>query len=278
MSTFDFNTIENYILSPGDIYWVKKSGEEILVSKKGEVPNSLLVKKLVKNEQPLEMRDEINVEVITLLQEYFASGEKELLIQKKNLYRSKITNILRSEYAESERSQFEFDIMAWKIFSKFTLEEQMDLVAIDMDLFKRSLRVTSSLVIHAFLIGYYDEKFLETLFNRTMKLLMNVVTAENFSEDIQVLEKMRSKLSSGAHLNAEVKALFDFAVLNSEVSSWEKLLVIFNLHFSFTEEALQKNILNELFNKKIKNQAQELRIVLKVLEGAGNNIDMAESA
>lgn len=279
MSTgFNFNTIENYILSPGDIYWIKKSGEEVLVSKKGEVPNSLLIKKLVKNEQTLEISNEINVDVILQLEELFESSKKELLVQKKNQFRSKIVEILRAEYAEMERSQFEFDTMVWKIFSKFTLDEQMELVEIDMDLFRRSLRVTSSLVVTAFLNGYYDENFLEKLFMKTVKLLMGLVTIETISDDMERLENLRKNLSSEPTLRDEVKSLFDPAVLRSEVGSWEKILVTFNLYYSFKDREVNVNILNEIFNSKMGIKANELKIAHSALKRAIVKPVMAESA
>jgi murein L,D-transpeptidase YcbB/YkuD len=275
---FNFNTIENYILSPGDIYWIKKSGEEVLVSKKGEVPNSLLIKKLVKNEQTLEISNEINVEVITLLEELFASSKKEILIQNKNKFRKKIVEILRAEYAEIERSQFEFDTMVWKVFSTFTLDQQTDLVAIDMDLFRRSLRVTSSVVLVAFLNGYYDEKFLEKLFMKTVNLLMSMVSAETLSDDVEKLERLRLNLSSEPLMREEVKSLFDPAVLRSEVGSWEKIIVIFNTYYSFDDHETRVNILNEVFNNKINVRANELKAALSALKRANVHMDLAESA
>jgi murein L,D-transpeptidase YcbB/YkuD len=275
---FNFNTIENYILSPGDIYWIKKSGEEILVSKKGEVPNSLLIKKLVKNEQTLEMSNEINVDVIAQLEELFINSKKEILIQKKNKFRIKIVEILRAEYAEIERSQFEFDTMVWKIFSKFSLDQQMDLVAIDMDLFRRSLRVTSSVVVSAFLNGYYDENFLEKLFMKTFNLLMSIVSSETLSDDVERLENMRVNLSSEPLMREEVKSLFDPAVLRSEVASWEKIIVIFNTYYSFDDHEAKVNILNEIFNNKVSIRANELKIAHSALKKANVLTDLVESA
>jgi hypothetical protein len=275
---FNFNTIENYILSPGDIYWIKKSGEEILVSKKGEVPNSLLIKKLVKNEQTLEMSNEINVDVIAQLEELFINSKKEILIQKKNKFRIKIVEILRAEYAEIERSQFEFDTMVWKIFSNFSLDQQMDLVAIDMDLFRRSLRVTSSVVVSAFLNGYYDENFLEKLFMKTFNLLMSIVSSETLSDDVERLENMRVNLSSEPLVREEVKSLFDPAVLRSEVASWEKIIVIFNTYYSFDDHEAKVNILNEIFNNKVSIRANELKIAHNALKKANVFTDLVESA
>lgn len=275
---FDFNTIENYILSPGDIFWVKKSGEEVLVSKKGELANLLLIKKLIKNEMLLEMRDEINIDVVTLLQEYFEKSKKELLVKNKIFYRNKIIEILYAEYATSERTQYEFDIMVWKIFSKFKPEEQMSLVLLDMDLFKRSLRVCSSLVISSYLVGYYDEKFLELLFEKTMMTLMNIVPKNTFSEDISKLDKLRNDINSVSDIGENVKSLFDPTLLSSEIGSWEKILIVYNLHFSFEEESTHINILNKLLNKKIKILANELKTAIRVLTTASNNIGLAELA
>jgi hypothetical protein len=264
-SAFNFNTIENYILSPGDIYWIKNSGEELLVSKRGEVPNAILCKKLLKHEYVLQIRNEINLEIISKLEEYFTASKKELLVQKKNQYRSKIIELLRLEFAESDRSQLEFDIMVWKIFSKFSVEEQFNLVSIDLDLFKRSLRVTSSLVIGAFLVGYYDENFLELLFSRTMNLLMSIVKPEMVLKEVQNLEKIRVNIKSVKDIKEEVKLIFDPAVIHSEVSSWEKLLVVFNSHFSFVDSGRQVNILSDIFKNKIELNASVINMAMKTL-------------
>jgi hypothetical protein len=160
------------------------------------------------------------------------------------------------------------DMMVWSVFSTFSPAERSEMVNVGVDLFKRSLRVSSSLVISAFLVGYYDEKFLEVLFSRTMKLLMSAFTVETLEEDIKTLERMRHSLhvaNADCLIDEEVKFLFDPAILGSEAPGWEKLLVCFNLHYSFHEQEQPLNILNNICNRKIKLSVSELRSIVKML-------------
>jgi hypothetical protein len=275
-TAFDFNTIEKFALSPGDIFWIKKSGEEVLVSKKGEVPNSLLCKKLLKNENILQMKGGINVEVISRLEECFTNSKKEYLVQNKKNFRNEIITILYAEYINIERSQFEFDIMVWKIFSTFSSDDQAKFVEIDIELFKRSLRVTSSLVIGAFLIGYYDESFLEKLFSRSMNLLMKVVTSEAFSTDLQNLEMIRENIDFVCDISEEVKLLFDPKMLNSEISSWEKLLIVFNRQYSFLENTDLINIVYKLSKGQIEAHCNEVRTIIRTLNLTNKTLELSE--
>lgn len=240
-SSFDFNKIENFVLAPGDIYWLKSSGEELLISKKSEVLNVVLCQKLKKHNHTLRIANEVNIDLILKIEDKFTSSRKEVSMAKKNIYRKKVIEYLKKEYVEIDRGQYELDMMVWRIFSKFTTLEQNDLVNQDIDLFKRSLRVTSSLVLSAFLLGYYDELFLEEIFAKTIKILM-----KNGQDE-----------ESKFYMNPDL--------LKSELSTWEKLFVTYNLHFPLNEGVNQANILHKLYKGKVTNVPRELKAVLKAL-------------
>ena len=238
-NSFDFNKIENFVLAPGDIYWLKATGEELLISKKGEILNTILCQKLKKHNHVLRIENEINIDLILRIEDYFFNSKREMLISKKNIYRKKIIDLIRVEFAEKDRNQNELDMLVWRVFSRFTITEQNEFITLDIDLFKRSLRVTSSMVLSAFLIGYYDEKFLEAIFTKTIKML--VMDAPDQTK----------------------KFISDPMSLNSEVSAWEKLLIAYNLHYPQSPGLSQVNILHKLFKGKVSIMPLELRAVLK---------------
>jgi hypothetical protein len=199
----------------------------------------------------LQIADEINLDLIYSIEENFKNSKNELLMSKKNQFRTNITELLRLEYFENERSQYEFDMMVWRVFSKFSIAEQSELANINTPLFKRSLRVTSSVVIGAYLLGYYDETFLETIFTKSIKKLMNMVNKDKLTDEVKKLEKLRKNFENSEGFSEEIKALFDLSVVNSEVPTWEKLLVIFNSYYSFEEHEMKRNILYKINKEKI---------------------------
>lgn len=166
--------LRKYLLAPGNIFWIKKSGKQVLLCKKGDVLNLSLIQKLETNKEKLLLTENINFEIQKDFLSDYASFDRELVIREKIAWREKFIGKFKNYFLDNEVEQFELDLLAWSLFSNFNLKDSEDFLNQDSDIFRRHLSVASSYTFCAFFIGYYSPGFLSTLFTKTLKSLMSI--------------------------------------------------------------------------------------------------------
>jgi hypothetical protein len=171
-----FNQICNDLLSSGNIYWQRSSGAEVLISSKGDILNLEMVNKLEKLKQQMLIEDAIDFTVQEVLLSKFEAYETETDFKQKMKLRKEFNMHLTNYFLYSSKTQFEMNQLCWKLFSEIKTDVGASFLNRDRDYFKRSTSIASSMVLIAFLIGYYDPKFLRDLYSSTItnQMMMTV--------------------------------------------------------------------------------------------------------
>jgi hypothetical protein len=188
----NFIELSDDLLSPGNIYWRQKSGVEIKISSKADVLNFEMLRKLSESNKVLLIEDSIEYSIHTQIKDIFNQYENEIHFKKKIQLRSEFNSLLYMHYYQTEKPQFELDQLCWKIFSEINRETGIAYLNRDRDFFKRAMNIATSYVICAFLIGYYDGKFLRKIYNSTILNLMLVGKNRligSLKEDLEILRK-----------------------------------------------------------------------------------------
>ena len=205
--------ILSYFLSPGDIYWKQRSGTLVCINKRGEPLNIDLLHKLFEGEQNLIITNEVDSSFEDYFISLFDKYEAALLIKEKLGVRREIITMFK-EVADSKIEQYEFAMMGWRIFSQLDPEMRSNLIDKDADIVKRSVFVASSTCYLAFVVGYYDLKFLSKVFSHVLMRLINA-TSEDKLRDFKIFcEGIRQHQSMTA--DEKEKLLFFIEDKNSE--------------------------------------------------------------
>lgn len=175
--------LKGYVLSPGNIFWIKNSGAETLIAKKADYLNYPLIEKLANADHKLVIDDQIDLTVQHEFMGVVKAHQAELLYKEKLQWKKRIFELLQ----QNRVSQFELSQLAWMAWSKMDRESVKALIDFDIDLFKRSLNVASSYVFCALLLGYYQDEFLKELFSQTLKNLMTM-------EKIELMDRLKAEM------------------------------------------------------------------------------------
>lgn len=279
---FNFKHIKNEMLSPGDIFWKKNSGAKILVSKKGDVINFELLKKLEAGNQTLVIENQIDSHVHHEFKTIYERYSSEILMRDKIKWRDQLIELLRVEFVEKEKEQFELNMLAWSLFSKFTKDEGLSFMERDSELFKRHLTIASSYTMCAFLLGYYESTFLERLFSSTLDSLMvlgksvNVMTLKeildylSFQESFlpEDFEKVKEIAGPEVFSKTVVFEKYDGSGMRNinsrEMSDLELVMVALNGSYGFKRN-LDKNVLHAIDSDEFKCEKKTLTLLKRVL-------------
>ncbi|NOT78252.1 MAG: hypothetical protein HOP07_04535 [Bacteriovoracaceae bacterium] len=166
--------LRKYLLAPGNIFWIKKSGKQVLLCKKGDLINLNFIQKLETNKEKILLSEAINFEIQKDFQTDYSNFELELVIREKIAWRERFIGKFKDYFLDNEVGQLELDMLAWSLFSNFSPKESEDFLNQDNDIFRRHLSVASSYTFCAFFLGYYSTGFLSTLFTKTLKSLMSI--------------------------------------------------------------------------------------------------------
>lgn len=175
--------LKGYLLSPVDIFWIKTSGSEVLIARKADFLNFALIEKLSNGGQKVIIADD---NVYSFQHEFLSlvkAHQSELLFKEKIQWKNKIFESVTMD----KISQFELGQLAWMAWSKMSVEEARTYIDFDLDLFKRSLNVASSYVFCAFLLGYYQDEFLKTLYTNCLRDQMSM-------EKIELMDNLKAEL------------------------------------------------------------------------------------
>ncbi len=279
-SLFDLKIIKGYVLSPANIYWVRRSGEKTLVAQKADFLNHELIEKLTRSKHKFEVEDLIAAEFIDEIYIPFMSHRKELHIKDKLGWRNQLLMTFRKRLLAGENSQFELDQVMWKIFSRFSTDQSKSFLDKDIDLFKRSMAVASSLTLFAFILGHYHDEFLIQMYNQTFIDLFNVSEKETLISMKENLEYLRTKETLSKNQSVlllkyyhKKKFIFNerydgsgtMKVSDAEMTDLEILLVAFNAHFSYRQDP-NANILFQLRRGEFVCEPRIVKMILSVLD------------
>ena len=263
----NFNHIKNEILSPGNIFWKKNNGIDLLISKKGEVLNFELIKKIINAGYDLVLEDSIDLEFHDSLFSLYVKYSEELLMKNKMKIRQEIIENLISGFIDKKKPQFELNHLARKFFSQFNNSETTAFIEKDKDLFSRNTSIASSYTFCAFLLGYYEASFLSNLFTSTFKNLMElgsgveIITLKERIDylrmkdslnllDHKIVEEIASPLVQKSTMIFERYDGSGMRQINSrEMNDLEVVFVAINRNYGVVCED-NDNIINEIQNGK----------------------------
>lgn len=279
---FNLNQIKDEILSPGNIFWKKSNGIDVLISKKGDVLNFDLIQKLYSASHTLFMEDGVDLDLHNSLFSLYVKYSEELFMRDKIKWRDQLIEYLRHEFIENQKSQVEFNHLAWKFFSSITNEEAAILVKKDSALFKRHLNVASSYTFCAFLLGYYEPGFLSNLFTTTLRNLMALgesihvmglkekieylrlqdsFNAEDFKcvEEIATQDQMTKTMFFERYDGSGVRQ-----INSREMSDLEIVMVALNRKYG-VDETSHNNVLSDIVNGEVKCVERILKMLQRIL-------------
>ena len=287
----NFSDIQNSLFSPGNIYWDRSGGKRSLITKKGDAINYALIKKLEAADYLIFIEDS-EIKLHREMHDLFLQYNQALLMKEKINFREQIIALIREEFIENKKSQNEFNLLAWKLFSLFTEDETENLTFQDNILLNRHLSVASSYVFCAFFLGYYETRFLKNLFTNTLRDLMKLgdnVALLSLKERLEFLriqtsfnEETRELVEQMAESSSSTNTLFlerydgsGMRKMNSrEMNDLEILLVSLNQFYSFkfNEDDGLTNILRDIEIGDLRCETKTLKMLQRVLYKKPKNI------
>ena len=282
--------IQDSLFSPGNIYWDRSGGKRSLITKKGDAINYALINKLDEADHLIFIEDS-EIKLHREMHDLFLQYNSALLMKDKINFREQIIALLREEFIEHKKSQDEFNLLAWKLFSLFTQDETDNLTFQDHALLHRHLSVASSYVFCAFFLGYYETKFLKNLFTNTLRDLMKLgdnVASLSLKERLEFLriqntfnDDTKELVAQMAESSTAASTMFlerydgsGIRKLNfREMSDLEILLVSLNQFYGFKrdEEGLT-NILRDIEIGDLRCETKMLKMLQRVLYKKPKNI------
>lgn len=183
--------LKTMIYSPGDLYWLKKSGEELLITKKGEVGNFNLLNKIDKNGQNILIAEQEDDAYIKIGLNHFKAWHKADQLAQKDQIKLTIMQFLEQEFVEKNRSQIELDNFFWMVFS----EMDIDIVSIyfdrSSDFFRRALSVSALAVFIAFVDGNHQLEFLKQSYTQLFMFFEKIYESNPTWEFVLRLENAK---------------------------------------------------------------------------------------
>ena len=291
----NLNELRGFILSPGNIYWQQKSGAYILLSAKSDFLNFQLIEKLSNANHTLLIEDQIDLMTQTSFVENFNRHKNEILVREKLEWRSKLLALFSKELGGEEVSQFELNQLGWKVFSKVDLDQARELMEEDIDFFQRSMSVSVSFTLCAFILGYYNDDFLSKLFTETFLSLMDLKTLGSTKNFKVQLEKMRFIESLQPEDNQVFADIFQLSTKRNvllgerydgsgfwkinkfEMTDLELVLVALNRHYSYVDGS-HRSIFYEIKNSSFECDERVLNILRKCIVPTEGMISFEVSA
>jgi len=242
----DLKDLKGYVLSPGDIFWMKNSGTETLIARKADYLNYPLIEKLFKSSHKLMIDNQIDLSLQHEFSGVMKAHQSEILFKEKLQWKRRLFDLI----TQNKITQFELGQLAWISWSKIEREDVKTFIDFDIDLFKRSLNVASSYTFCALLLGYYNDDFLSQIFTTALKDLMSMEKIELLDRLKEEMEIIRSHEILTEKDKQFVQKLYPHSVSwageryngsgvkafnKKEMSDLEIILVALERHFSYRE-------------------------------------------
>lgn len=290
----NFAKIKDDLFASGNIYWKKKYGTDVLISAKSDILNFDMIQKLISSNQLVlieESNDYLNQEKVI---EIFKNYKKDILISKKLHWRTLFNSLLLKFYYNTEKSQFDLNLLFWKMFSTIPREQGAAYLDKDRDYFLRATSIATSYTLCAFLLGYYDEEFLTHAFNSIILNQMEIGKNELITDLKINLENLRRKPSLDSKDKEFVSSIIDQTNLSQsvlfekydgsgllninvfELTDLELILTSLNYYYHFSDQKY-KNILSEIREEKFYINKRILNLLKRNFEII-TNANLAEIA
>ena len=259
-----FSELKSHLLAPGNIFWKKISGQEVLISKKGDLCNLNLIEKIQLSKQKVLIEDEVDRTMLLHAKELFHAYEEEILMKKKIEYKNKIFQFLEENFIKNEKTQFEFNLIFWMTFSNVEFSDGAKFVEKDRDCFIRSLTIASNLTFMAMLLGYYEMNFLKNLFSKTINDYFYLLdknsglTLKDFCELFHENKIEKEEMQKKFELDEKSLLLLQSkkgTQLTNEYSDLERLFIELNESYDF-RSLDEKNFLLKLKEKSINMESK----------------------
>lgn len=289
----NIEAIRDDILSPGKIIWQKKSGSEVVISAKHSFLNLVMIEKLLNDGHSVFIEDDFETHEHQDFVDQYHKMENCLQVKDKLIHRNKFINLLQRNYISSQRSQDDLNQLAWKLFSQMDREEAKNYLNRDINFFKRGMSVAGSYAICAFLLGYYDNQFLNSLYTKTFKNLMTIGSGQIVNPLKEQLENMRNKSHFNDQDRSFVKAIIDLEnpaqVLlmekfdgsgimgfeNQDFNELEMIVCSLNYFFHWDKEYEGANILSDIKDGRFNINLKIINLIKDNLEIAAKEIVVA---
>ena len=126
-----FSELKTNLLSPGIIFWKKNIGEEVLISKKGDLINIELIEKIHNAKNKLLIEDEVDRKFLYEANELIKTYQEKVHVNEMDNIKIKMFDFLVEHFIKSNKSEFEFNMVCWSWFSDLTHEEGAKFLELD---------------------------------------------------------------------------------------------------------------------------------------------------
>lgn len=270
--------IHKELFASGDIYWNKKSGERVLITKAHDVINGELIAKLLDNscdvtcDRPL---DDFSDEVVS----WFEASSKESSLKSKIAFRKKIIHSISIACFNQNEPSFIIDKLAWRMFSLMGAKQAQVFIVKDINFFKRNLSMVGAYALCAYLLGCYDEKFLKKTYSELLTKLLAMMDECPIVKIKASIELIRNKESFNESDHALIKEDFKRYLVSDniffermdgsgiqglsarELSDLERIMIGVHQYFGFNSYK-QANVLDALKNGSFKIDKKIRSIIL----------------
>lgn len=278
LNDIELKQLSTFVLSPGNIFWKKANGTELLLSAKNGLLNIEMISKLQKAGHHLEIKEQINFKIIDNFKLLFNEYKSTELLGDKIKITNQILSLMNSYLIQVNPKQSDLNHLCLILFSEIPQSKLINYVNMDFEYFVRSQNIASSFVIISFILGYYDLMFLKHMFNDTIEDLMAIrqhvpgyFLTDSMTKFQKELTPPDNSLATLLNIKNSIslKNLFIFERLdgkglsNISANEMNNLEIIFcNLcyHYDFENNVTISNIIDQVIkaefhlNKPLRNE------------------------
>lgn len=214
---FTYGELDLSRIAPGDLYWINSSGNEILFCVAGDLVEQSMVDKFKRMKRKIFIVEKCNLELIStcveLLEEFKKANPGRERMEKWH----HVVHFIKQNYWDNAQyaGLLDFVIVTERVFNRIENDKLVSLYELDIDLFKRLNFVSSTLVMVALSLGYYDFHFLSDLYNSCFLTYFHF-DREQLTPSFKVsLEKLRN----GESVSEEFKEILVMAIQKAQ---WNK--------------------------------------------------------
>lgn len=256
-----FSDLKTNLLSPGNIFWKKNHGEEILISKKGDLLNIELIEKIHNAKNKLLIEDEVDRKFLYEANELIKTYREKTFAKDMESIKKIMFEFLFDHFIKANRTEFEFNLVCWSWFSSLSHEEGANFLEMDRDYFIRSMSVASGLTILAIVFGFYDYKYLQNFYTKTMRDFKALLEDKLAMSAKETLEEYRTgeidaesfvlkfNLKRQMTLFENKNGTGAFAIKANEMSEFD--LVCAEVNSAYDYQYCEENFLMKLKDKKM---------------------------
>jgi hypothetical protein len=270
-----FTEIKDYLLSPGNLFWVKRSGVKRLITKKGDPCNFEFLEKISKRNEAIVLSEEVDRQILFEANELYSEYKKILIYKDKIELKHKIINFINRNLLSEDASQFEINLICCKWFCAIPFEELKLYLKIDNAYFTRAASIACTHTLILFICDYYEADFLSKTFRDVFYSYYNIINDKPFLTSRNKLEEARNgKIDLDFFISAKNKEKILIlenemggglnGYVENELSDYEKNLICMNREFSY-ENTIESNLLKLVVENKIQCNRSTRLLMLKML-------------